>query len=112
MLTERQQSILDYIMEFRREHSCSPSIPEMQRHFGIRSPNGIAGHLHALELKGFIRRSERGSRQIDPVDPMESLRAEVATIPLFGAIPAGPPQSVAEHRPEGCVSMDESTLGF
>lgn len=112
MLTERQQSILDYIMEFRREHGCSPSIPEMQRHFGIRSPNGIAGHLHALEAKGFIRRSERGSRQIDPVDPMGDLRAPLASIPLFGAIAAGPPQQVAEHRPEGCVSIDEGTLGF
>ncbi len=112
MLTERQQSILDYIMEFRREHGCSPSIPEMQRHFGIRSPNGVAGHLHALEAKGFIRRGDRGSRQIDPVDPMEDLRAQVASIPLFGAVPAGPPQAVAEHRPDGCVSVDEATLGF
>lgn len=112
MLTERQQSILDYIMEFRREHGCSPSIPEMQRHFGIRSPNGIAGHLHALEAKGYIRRSDRGSRQIDPVDPLGDLRSPLATIPLFGAIAAGMPQQVAEHRPEGCVSIDEATLGF
>ncbi|MCW5966649.1 MAG: transcriptional repressor LexA [Bryobacterales bacterium] len=112
MLTERQQSILDYIMEFRRDHGCSPSIPEMQRHFGIRSPNGVAGHLHALEAKGFIRRSDRGSRQIDPVDPLGDLQSRVANIPLFGAVPAGPPQAVAEHRPDGCVSVDEATLGF
>jgi len=112
VLTERQQSILDYIMEFRRKHGCSPSIPEMQRYFGIRSPNGIAGHLHALETKGFIRRGERGSRQIDPVDPMAELRSRVASVPLFGAIPAGLPQAVAEHRPDGCVSVDETTLGY
>src|SRR5690606_468495 len=92
MLTERQQSILDYIMEYRREHGCSPSIPEMQRHFGIRSPNGIAGHLRALEAKGCVRRADRGSRRIDIVDAMQDLRAPIAEIPLFGAIPAGPPQ--------------------
>jgi repressor LexA len=112
MLTERQQSILDYIMEFRREHGCSPSIPEMQRHFGIRSPNGIVGHLQALESKGAIRRGERGSRQIDVVDPLEELRSPVAAIPLFGSIPAGPPSAVAEQRPDGCVAVDEATLGF
>jgi repressor LexA len=112
MLTERQQSILDYIMEFRREHGCSPSIPEMQRHFGIRSPNGIVGHLQALEAKGVIRRGERGSRQIDVVDPLEELRGPVAAIPLFGSIPAGSPSSIAEQRPDGCVAVDEATLGF
>ncbi|MCU0228632.1 MAG: transcriptional repressor LexA [Bryobacterales bacterium] len=99
-------------MEFRREYGCSPSIPEMQRHFGIKSPNGVAGHLHALEAKGFIRRTDRGSRHIDPVDPLAELRSQVATIPLFGQVPAGPPQAVAEQRPDGCVSVDEGTLGF
>lgn len=112
MLTERQKSILDYIMEYRREHGCSPSIPEMQRHFGIRSPNGIAGHLRALEAKGRIRRADRGSRQIDPVDEMENLRTPVAAIPLFGSIPAGAPQEIATHRPDSCISIDEATLGF
>jgi repressor LexA len=112
MLTDRQRSILDYIMEYRREQGCSPSIPEMQRHFGIRSPNGIAGHLRALEAKGYVRRSDRGSRRIDVVHPLDSMRAPVAEIPLFGSIPAGSPQEIAAHQPEGCVAVDQSTLGF
>jgi len=112
MLTERQQQILNYIMAFRQEHGCSPSIPEMQRHFGIRSPNGIVGHLHALETKGFIRRGERGSRQIDVVEPLEDLRAPIVNIPVFGLIPAGTPVAVTEHQPEACISVDVDTLGF
>lgn len=112
MLTERQQSILDYIMEYRREHGCSPSIPEMQRHFGIRSPNGIAGHLRALEAKGCVRRADRGSRRIDIVDVMQHLRTPVAEIPLFGSIPAGSPQEIVANRAEACVAIDETTLGF
>ena len=112
MLTERQQDILNYIMEFRAEHGCSPSIPEIQRRFGIRSPNGVVGHLHALEAKGCIRRGERGSRQIDPIDPMHELRSTVADLPLFGSIPAGSPQEIAQQRPDACVSVDAATLGF
>lgn len=112
MLTERQQDILNYITEFRAEHGCSPSIPEIQRRFGIRSPNGVVGHLHALEAKGFIRRGDRGSRQIDLAGPMEDLRVRVADLPLFGTIPAGTPQEIAQQRPDACVSVDEKTLGF
>ena len=112
MLTERQQDILNYITEFRAENGCSPSIPEMQRHFGIRSPNGIVGHLQALEAKGMIRRGERGSRQIDLAGPMHELRLPVADLPLFGSIPAGSPQELAQQRPDACVSVDEKTLGF
>ena len=91
MLTERQKSILDFIVEFRRRQGCSPSIPEIQKAFSIRSPNGVAGHLLALESKGYIRRAERGSRQIDL---------------------AGPAEAIAAGRAEGCVSADEATLGF
>ncbi|MBI4892568.1 MAG: hypothetical protein HY821_18225 [Acidobacteria bacterium] len=82
MLTDRQQQIYDFILDFRRSNGCSPSIPEIQRHFGIRSPNGVAGHLHALEAKGMIRRAERGSRQIDVAQatPPAALHA----LPMYG----------------------------
>lgn len=109
-LTARQQQILDYILEFRRREGCSPSIPEMQRAFQIKSPNGIATHLSALEAKGVIRRAERGSRQIEVVG--EARGAEMAAIPVFGAIPAGPPQDTAPARAEACVQVDIETLGF
>lgn len=85
-LTSKQESILNFIEDFRRREGCSPSIPEIQREFGIRSPNGVAGHLKALEAKGVIRRAQRGSRSIDLV----------AQVPLLGSIAAGLP-----HPTEG-----------
>jgi repressor LexA len=110
MLTERQQAIYDFILEFRRENGCSPSIPEIQRHFGIRSPNGVAGHLHALESKGVIRRAERGSRQIDVTDP-KSKRTPPMELPVVGSIAAGYPEAAGD--PGGAtMSLDEYTLGF
>ena len=108
MLTERQKAIYDFIVDFRRGEGCSPSIPEIQKHFKIASPNGVAGHLLALENKGVIRRSRRGSRQIDLV--AQSL--PTVTLPLFGQIPAGPPQQFSASRPESWLSLDEYALGF
>jgi repressor LexA len=112
MLTRRQRSILDFILDFRRRQGCSPSIPELQKAFGIRSPNGVAGHILALEAKGFIRRAKRGSRQIDVTGPLEAVKSLSFDLPLFGRIPAGPPESLAGAAPEGCVSADEASLGF
>jgi len=107
MLTARQQQIFDFIVAHRRNHGCSPSIPEIQREFGIRSPNGVACHLAALEEKGCIRRAERGSRQIDVPG------APVAELPLYGAIAAGYPDLQQAAEPAGkWLQIDESTLGF
>lgn len=110
MLTARQQEIYDFILAFRREHGCSPSIPELQKAFEIRSPNGVAGHLNALIAKGVLRRSERGSRNIDPVS--EPAEAPVHALPVFGSIAAGVPELVLLEGPEGTLRMDERTLGF
>lgn len=96
MLSPRQQEILDFIRDFQFEHSCSPSIPELQRAFNIKSPNGVACHLKALEAKGAIRRSDRGSRKVD-----------LLGVPLLGSIVAGGP----ENR-EGCSTVDVETLGI
>jgi repressor LexA len=112
MLTARQKSIFEYILDFRRRHGCSPSIPELQKAFDIRSPNGVAGHLKALEAKGLIRRARRGSRQIDIAGPLESVKSPCYDLPLFGGAPAGRPGFYEETHPEGCVTLDERSLGF
>ena len=111
MLTKRQKAIYDYILEFRRTQGCSPSIPELQKAFFIRSPNGVVGHLLSLEAKGLIRRSKRGSRQIDVVGetaPPSSLY----NLPVFGQIPAGGPESITAAAAEGSITLDDSSLGF
>jgi len=114
-LTERQREIYDFIVAFRRDNGCSPSIPEIQRAFDIRSPNGVAGHLHALEAKGYIRRSDkRGSRQVDVVGeaPPAAIAASLHVLPVFGHIPAGPPTEYLSVQPDGTAAMDELLLGF
>lgn len=112
MLTARQRAILDYIVDFRRKNGCSPSIPELQKAFGIRSPNGIAGHLLALESKGLIRRARRGSRQIDVTGPLHALKRDTFDIPVFDRPPAGPGGPGPGKKPQACLTIDEGSLGF
>ncbi len=112
MLTDRQQALFDFILAFRSRHGCSPSIPEIQREFQIRSPNGVVGHLLALESKGYIRRGKRGSRRIDVLGPHASGRGHIIDMPLYGHIAAGSPDPVTSGAAENVVSLDEATLGF
>lgn len=58
--TPRQQEVLEFI----RTYPGSPTIRDIMRGLGMRSPNGVACHLKALERKGCITRGERQSRSI------------------------------------------------
>ncbi len=109
-LTPRQKAIYDFIVDFRHNHGCSPSIPELQRAFFIRSPNGVVGHLLALEAKGFIRRSKRGSRQIDVVAENADTagRSTLYSLPVLRR-PLG--DGVAP-RAAGRMTLDATALGF
>ena len=61
--------------------------------------------------KGVIRRADRGSRQIDLAGPGAS-RANLHAFPVFGHIPAGPPQMFSPSEAESTTTLDELTLGF
>jgi len=111
MLTERQRAIYEFILRFRKENGCSPSIPEIQREFGIRSPNGVAGHLKALQAKGWIQRAGgRGSRRVDVVG--QRMPASLHELPVYGQIRAGYPDYISAAPAEGFLRMDETGLGF
>lgn len=111
VLTAKQRAVLDFIVSFRRDNGCSPSIPEIQRAFGIRSPNGVAGHLRALETKGLIHKADRGSRQIE-ITGAHSGRERLHDLPVYGAIPAGHPSPAQSSSAIRMTTVDEATLGF
>lgn len=66
-LTARQAEILDFIRDFTRREQMPPTLREIGRNFGIRSTNGVADHLAALERKGRLRRGSMKSRALFPV---------------------------------------------
>ena len=66
-LTERQRKVYDYIKGTILEKSCAPSVREICAYMHVTSPNGVAGHLKALEKKGVIERHPKISRAISLV---------------------------------------------
>lgn len=63
-LTDKQEAIVRFIAQHIDELGYQPSLREMMAHFNIKSPNGIAAHLKALERKGVLLVNRRASRAI------------------------------------------------
>lgn len=55
-LTDRQRDIYEFIRDQIAGVGRPPTVRDIGRAFGIRSPNGVVTHLKALERKGFIER--------------------------------------------------------
>lgn len=107
MLPPRQQQIFDFIREQQQLRGMTPSILEMQEHFGFASPNAVTVHLQALEKKGLLQREPNKARGIVLTDSYRD-RA-MLEIPIYGSIAAGLPAD-ERQEPDGCISVDVETL--
>lgn len=63
-ITLRQRQVLEFIRRKVYRTGLSPTVREIAEYMGIRSPNGVVGHLDALEEKGYIFRLPGYSRSI------------------------------------------------
>lgn len=84
-LTSRQRQIYVYIKDYIETRNYGPTVREIARDFGIKSPNGVMGHLRALERKGYITREPYLSRAI------QLMPRHKIPLPLVGIIAAGKP---------------------
>ena len=101
-LTRRQRDILGYLAEHQESHGCAPTVREIMANFGLASPGAVSPHLQALEQKGYITRTSRGSRNI----LLHRKLLPSKGLPLLGEIAAGPPTMAVENF-EGRVSLAE-----
>lgn len=67
-LTERQQNVYQFLKDKIVNRGYGPTVREIGDEFNIRSPNGVIGHLKALERKGLITRKSNISRSIQLCD--------------------------------------------
>ena len=113
-LTERQQQILGFIQGKQDSEGITPPLREIAAHFRFRSPNAALAHVQALRDKGFLRSlagRARSLRVVDPNRPKDRFRPRVVSVPIYGSIPAGPPEDTTQEE-EGCVLIDVKTLGI
>lgn len=98
-LTARQAAILQFIKDFASSHGYPPTIPEIQEHFGIKSPNGVNNHIKALTKKGYIRRDSSRARALEILGAHDGL-------PILGRVAAGAPL-LAQENLEGYFNIND-----
>lgn len=85
-LTDQQKKIFSLILSHIQQFGNPPTIREIAEHMQFKSPNGVVGHLKALERKGLIIRSSNKSRSIQLTDEVNQ---EIKGLPLAGRVSAG-----------------------
>jgi repressor LexA len=108
-LTRRQRQILDFVDRQHRQTGMTPSTYEIQEHFGFASQTAAVNHLRALERKGAIARLAGKARGI--LLPGAAARGALASVPVFGRIPAGRPVD-AEQETDERLGVDLAALGL
>jgi repressor LexA len=63
-LTEAQQELYDYLVVYIRENQYPPSIRQMMKAMGLRSPAPVQSRLEHLRSKGYIDWTEGQARTI------------------------------------------------
>ena len=82
-LTEAQNELYGWIKNYLRDFQHSPSIRQMMKAMGLKSPAPIQSRLKHLQEKGYISWQEGKARTLQIVD--EALGG----IPIMGSVAAG-----------------------
>ena len=110
-LTDRQQSILDFIVREIQSRGFPPTLREISTEFGISSTQGVRRHIDALEKKGYIER-DSGARSITVCSEILDLSSgqDVVSVPLLGEVAAGQP-IFADQNVEDRIAVAADWVG-
>lgn len=93
-LTKRQKQILNYIGEYIKKHSISPTFEEIKKHFRLSALSTVHQHIEALIKKEFLIKNNNLSRGLE----LKTKEEDIVEIPLLGVIAAGQPIEVFEEH--------------
>lgn len=103
-LSERQQQILEFIVDEQRSRGFPPSVREIGLAVGLTSPSTVHTHLSTLQRRGYIRRDPTKPRAIevcyDPGSGATAERRPVHHVPLVGDVAAGTDVLASENVEE------------
>ena len=106
-LTQLEQRVYHYLIDFLADNTYQPSIREIARQFSIKSTKTVSDLLHALERKGYIERDQSRSRGVRLLGYAAAKGTQ--PVPYYGRIHAGEPSLLAEHR-KGFITVDRRFL--
>jgi repressor LexA len=117
MLTERQQQIYDFVVEYVESRGYPPTVREIGERVGLASPSTVHAHLATLEREGLIRRDPTKPRALElpkhqragalaAPAPAADTVGQARLLPLVGTVAAGGPL-LAEHNVEQYIGVPE-----
>ena len=97
-LKPKEQKVLDYVKEFKRNNGYAPSVRDVCRDLNYKSTSTVHMYLNRLELLGYIVKEDGKSRAITLVNDAPTVKA----VPIIGTVAAGSP-ILAEQTYEGYI---------
>ena len=82
-LTEAQSELFNWIKEYMKDFKHSPSIRQMMKAMGLKSPAPIQSRLKHLQEKGLISWQEGKARTLQIIDEI------FEGVPIMGSVAAG-----------------------
>jgi len=123
MLTDRQQQIWNYLVEYVDRHGYPPTVREIGEEVGLASPSTVHAHLANLERAGLLKRDPTKPRALELIGreratsqskaaalPDAAQSIDAVRLPLVGEIAAGAPL-LAEQNIEEYMAFPSSTRG-
>ena len=83
-LTDAQNELFEWIKNYIKDFQHSPSIRQMMKGMGLRSPAPIQSRLRHLQEKGYISWQEGRARTLQLVNDLVT-----TNVPILGSIAAG-----------------------
>lgn len=102
-LTEAQNELYEWLVEYIKSRQHSPSIRQMMQAMNLKSPAPIQSRLEHLRNKGYIEWSEGKARTIRIIHP------DRKGVPILGMIAAG---GLIEPFTDAVEHMDFSNLSL
>ena len=119
MLTDRQQQIWNYLVEYVDGHGYPPTVREIGEEVGLASPSTVHAHLANLERAGLLRRDPTKPRALELIgrdrgamvpEPSPAPAGSSVRLPLVGEIAAGAPL-LADQNIEEYMTFPSSAGG-
>ena len=111
-ITDRQEELLKFIADFKRQRLSSPSLEEMCKALGVTSRGSLLKHVRALAEQGYLAPASGKKRDWNLTPRAWNLvgRPVAPSIPLVGHIAAGTPILAEENR-EDELPVDPALFG-
>lgn len=109
-ISGRRREILEYLGKATRERGYPPTMREIGRALGLKSPSTVLHHLRILEQEGYIEREPARNRALRLTRGHANLEYPTRFVPLVGRVAAGVPILAAENV-EGYLPLPEDFFG-